>query len=59
MRYKIHHELTGDWFVVDGETIEECRANADEECGRLGWSVESVWSEEALKQDWDARYGIS
>ena len=47
MRYKIHHELTGDWFVVEGETIEECRANADEECGRLGWSIESVWSEEA------------
>ena len=35
-----------DSFVVSGNTIEEIRKKAYEECTKRGWNTENCWSEE-------------
>jgi len=54
MKFKIHWTIgdwIGDWndeIVVEGDTIEECREQADIETNRRGLDVEknNLWSEE-------------
>lgn len=44
MKFKIH--CSGDSLIVEGETIEECRKEADVETNKRGWRREDCWSEE-------------
>lgn len=50
MRFKIHYSINGfdDYFVIEGETIEEIREKADSELLKRGLDVtkNSVCSEE-------------
>jgi len=50
MKFKIHWTI-GDWddeLVVEGDTIEECREQADIETNRRGLDSKknNLWSEE-------------
>ncbi|MEL7626968.1 MAG: hypothetical protein AAGU15_08935 [Anaerolineaceae bacterium] len=45
-KYKIINDLTQESFTVEGPSIQGCRLIADQECERLGWSIEFLRSEE-------------
>lgn len=42
MKFKIHQYETDDFFIIEEETIEECRKSAREQVKRRGWKA---WSE--------------
>lgn len=50
MKFKIHYEINGfeDFFIIEGETIEEIREKSDLELKRRDLDVgkNNVWSEE-------------
>ena len=48
--YRIHLDGSGEWFEVSGESIDECRNKAYEECNKRGWSSQQVWSELMVQQ---------
>jgi|LGVE01.1.fsa_nt_gb hypothetical protein len=44
MKFRIHGgKLHEDSFVIEGDTIDECRSDAGEEAERRGWT--DPWSE--------------
>ena len=45
IKYKITHDDTGEWFVVEAHTPYMARKTADRECAKRGWPVETVRSE--------------
>jgi len=45
MKFKIHHQ-SGDYLVVDGETVEECRNKMHTELKKRNWHTDDCWSEE-------------
>jgi hypothetical protein len=47
LTFKIHYN-SGDYsdeFIISGESIEEIRHIAFEECERRGWNINQCWSE--------------
>jgi len=46
MKFKIHYDgECSDELIIEGETIEEIKENAYDECARRGWKPEDCWSE--------------
>ena len=45
MKYHVHYDITGEWFEVEGKTLDECKHKAETERERRGWSDLEVWSE--------------
>lgn len=43
--YQVINEETYESFTVRGATIEGCKIIADQECERLGWDKNNVFSE--------------
>jgi hypothetical protein len=43
VKFKIHHG--DDELIVEGETVEETRAKAQEELKKRGWKDDDCWSE--------------
>lgn len=47
MIYKINYEGDyTDYFIVEGETIEEIREKTKTECQARGWNENDCWSED-------------
>ena len=45
MKFLIRHDITGQTFIVEGRTADECRRIADTECETRKWNVLEVGSE--------------
>ena len=45
MKFLIRHDITGQTFIVEGRTTDECRRIADTECETRKWNVLEVGSE--------------
>jgi len=45
VKYKITHDDTGEWFVVEAHTPYMARKAGDRECAKRGWDVMRVRSE--------------
>lgn len=45
LTYRVINEETYEYFTVSGLTVEGCKIIADQECERLGWDKNNVFSE--------------
>ena len=45
LTYRVINEETYEYFTVSGATVEGCKAIADQECARLCWDQNKVFSE--------------
>jgi len=45
LTYRVINEETYESFTVRGATIKGCKIIADQECERLGWDKNKVFSE--------------
>lgn len=45
LTYRVINEETYEYFTVSGATVEGCKIIADQECERLGWDKNNVFSE--------------
>jgi len=48
MKFKIHHYDTNDWFIIEGESIEDCKKEARSQTEKRGWKSGQAWSEKII-----------
>lgn len=49
MKFRIHHE-SGDSIIIEADTLDELRKEAEKECEKRGWNIpDDVWSEKLTR----------